>query len=176
MKKIYNQEKTKELNKDELDFTFGYLKDDQLFVQHHEAVAEIKGRTAEELYNEKLENGEDVTKIENKYYSVVKRYPANQYRAEGATMEEITDEATTPAKEAYDEYEEILIYVPFTSEELKMQLRAKRVTECFKYINRGELWYSNLTEEQKEELRQWYQSWLDVTETLVVPQKPNWLN
>lgn len=55
------------------------------------------------------------------------------------------------------------------------ELRRKRQEECFSYINRGEIWYDRLTEEQKEELKQWYDAWLDVTETKVVPNKPDWL-
>ena len=44
------------------------------------------------------------------------------------------------------------------------ELRRRRQEECFSVINRGELWYSRLTEEQKTELGVWYQAWLDVTD------------
>lgn len=54
-------------------------------------------------------------------------------------------------------------------------LRLKREKMCFPYINRGALWYGNLTEAQKDELSVWYQAWLDVTETKVMPEKPEWL-
>ena len=54
-------------------------------------------------------------------------------------------------------------------------LRSQREKACFTYINRGDFWYSRLTYEQKEELDAWYQAWLDVTETKVVPKKPDWL-
>lgn len=54
-------------------------------------------------------------------------------------------------------------------------LRQKREKECFAYINRGELWYGKLTAEQKDELDVWYQAWLDITESRVVPEKPEWL-
>jgi len=54
-------------------------------------------------------------------------------------------------------------------------LRSQREKDCFPYVNRGYLWYSKLTDEQKEELGVWYQTWLDVTETKVVPEKPEWL-
>lgn len=36
--KIYNEEQTQELNKEELDFELGYLKAVKLFITHHEAV------------------------------------------------------------------------------------------------------------------------------------------
>lgn len=54
-------------------------------------------------------------------------------------------------------------------------LRHKREKVCFPYINRGYLWYSKLDDGQKEELGAWYQAWLDVTETKVVPEAPTWL-
>lgn len=54
-------------------------------------------------------------------------------------------------------------------------LRIRRVSECFTIINRGDAWYALLTEEQRAELQTWYQAWLDVTETLVVPAKPEWI-
>ena len=57
----------------------------------------------------------------------------------------------------------------------KQMLRQLREEECYPYINRGELWYSRLTEEQKAEFNKWYQDWLDVTKTLVIPTKPSWL-
>lgn len=55
------------------------------------------------------------------------------------------------------------------------ELRERREVECFSYINRGELWYKRLTENELGELNVWYQKWLDVTETKVVPEKPSWL-
>ena len=55
------------------------------------------------------------------------------------------------------------------------ELRSQREKACFPYINRGELWYSKLSTEQREEFSAWYQAWLDVTETKVVPEKPEWL-
>lgn len=54
-------------------------------------------------------------------------------------------------------------------------LRHRREKECFNVINRSSLWYGTLTDEQKSELQSWYQEWLDVTDTLVVPTKPEWL-
>lgn len=54
-------------------------------------------------------------------------------------------------------------------------LREMRKRECFSIINRGQLWYNRLTDAQKAELDVWYNAWLDVTETLVVPDKPTWL-
>lgn len=60
-------------------------------------------------------------------------------------------------------------------EKQKKQLRRLRESECFKVINRGILWYNTLTEDQKKELDTWYHQWLDVTETLIVPEVPTWI-
>ena len=54
-------------------------------------------------------------------------------------------------------------------------LRVQRQVECFAIVNRGKLWYDNLTEEQHQELDNWYEDWLKVTETKVIPIKPSWL-
>ena len=54
-------------------------------------------------------------------------------------------------------------------------LRARREKECFASINRGQMWYETLDEMQKQDLRDWYRQWLDVTVTQVVPNKPFWL-
>lgn len=54
-------------------------------------------------------------------------------------------------------------------------LRDQREKICFPYINRGELWYSKLSAEQREELVVWYQAWLDVTDTKAIPVAPTWL-
>lgn len=59
---------------------------------------------------------------------------------------------------------------------LKGRLRNRRQTECFPVINRGILWYNKLSNEQYTELLNWYNAWLDVTETLVAPTAPAWLN
>ena len=54
-------------------------------------------------------------------------------------------------------------------------LRAQREKVCFSVINRGELWYSRLSNEEREELACWYDAWLNVTETKVIPETPKWL-
>ena len=58
-----------------------------------------------------------------------------------------------------------------TEEEILDELRTRRELECFPIINRGTLWYSKLTVEQMSELDNWYQAWLDVTETKEIPEK-----
>ena len=54
-------------------------------------------------------------------------------------------------------------------------LRKKRERECFSVVNRGFVWYMRLSDENIGELNDWYQAWLEVTDTLVVPEKPKWI-
>ena len=65
------------------------------------------------------------------------------------------------------------------SERLERQkdtLRHLRDSECFPIINRGWMWYSALNLLQWIELKRWYIAWLNVTETLSVPERPAWLD
>ena len=66
-------------------------------------------------------------------------------------------------------------YETHVAEEQKEEYRRRRETECFSVINRGQLWYEGISLSQLFELRQWYKAWLNVTETMVVPEKPAWL-
>ena len=54
--------------------------------------------------------------------------------------------------------------------------RSIRSQVCFPIINRGQLWYNHLTLAQKSELNDWYEAWLDITHTFVIPTAPSWLN
>lgn len=58
----------------------------------------------------------------------------------------------------------------------KEQLRRMRRNECFSVINRGKAWYDLLTVEQESELKAWYEAWLNVTDSLVIPKRPSWLD
>lgn len=57
----------------------------------------------------------------------------------------------------------------------KRIIRARRIDECFPIVNRGQLWYDGLTQEQKSELRSWYQGWLDAPETDEIPTLPQFV-
>ena len=55
-------------------------------------------------------------------------------------------------------------------------LRERRQRECFDIIdNRSALWYKHLTDDQMNELNAWYEAWLKVTDTHIIPTKPSWL-
>lgn len=57
----------------------------------------------------------------------------------------------------------------------KQTLRQRRQTECFAFVNRGQLWYATLSVKQLAELTAWYTAWLKVTETKTIPERPAWL-
>ena len=62
-----------------------------------------------------------------------------------------------------------------TEEQIKANIRANREEKCFPIINRGQLWYDTLTEQQHNELAVWYRAWLDATETMVEPNDLDWI-
>ena len=102
-------------------------------------------------------------------------YEYIEYPNGGKDQIKVVDVKYRPATPETYEYEDILVYKPYTQEEYIQNLRAKRETECFPIINRGQLWYDTLTEKQMAELKEWYIAWLDVTDTLEVPTTPSWL-
>lgn len=61
-----------------------------------------------------------------------------------------------------------------TVEEIREVIRAERMS-CFEVVNRGLIWYETITPNQKAELIEWYQAWLEAPETLVIPEKLTWV-
>lgn len=108
--KIYNETKTQELNENEIDREKGALKYDKLFIKHHEAVPFKQGKTAHEIADELAAQG---VIIEIGYDEIPYRV-VEEHEGGGRTGEEIKAELDTPAQEAYDEYEDIQVYVPYT--------------------------------------------------------------
>lgn len=166
---IYNQEKTIKLNERELDFEVGYLQADKLLIKHNDAVI---GKSIEQIVQELQAQGEICNlRKDGKWYKQTAVYE------NGGTEEE--EVFPVEAINAYDEYQDVQIYVPYTEEELKerklKELRMRREIECFPIINRGQLWYSTLSESQKNKLQEWYSAWLNVTKTLTIPEKPEWI-
>lgn len=178
--RIFNEDKTQELL--DVDEERGYLRYERLLKEHHEAIPEKVIKTAEEIKAELESQGKEVNlrrykndegKIEEKYYVVTDIYYRDGVRI-GNDEDEVKP-VTEEGKEAWDEYEDILVYHPFTDEEYIVYLRAERERICFPVINRGAAWYARLTPEQKKELDALYQAWLDVTETKVKPETPSWI-
>jgi hypothetical protein len=55
-------------------------------------------------------------------------------------------------------------------------IRARRERECYSVINRGQLWYEGISLARLAELRQWYKAWRDAPATLIIPDRPAWLD
>ena len=64
----------------------------------------------------------------------------------------------------------------YEEQQTLIALRYRRSEECFPIVNRGALWYDKLTEEQKAELSEWYEAWLDAPQTGSAPDRPAWLD
>lgn len=88
--KVYNEAKTLELTS--YDLEKGYLKEEKRFVTHHNAVAAV---------------------AEVSHYETIKEYPNG-----GKEVKKVVDVPAVEAREAYDEYEAIYVYVPYTEKEL----------------------------------------------------------
>ena len=76
---------------------------------------------------------------------------------------------------------EKLVYDEKRDAELHVELernviRARRERECYSVINRGQLWYEGVSISHLVELRKWYKAWLDAPATLIIPDKPDWLD
>ena len=144
--KIYNETKTELLLNPDLER--GYLQQDKIVTRVVPAQEEV----------------------EEQFHYEYKEYPNG-----GKDQIKVVDVEYRPAKPETYEYEDIQVYKLYTEEEYINNLRAKRETECFPIINRGQLWYDALSEQQIVELKEWYIAWLNVTDTLVIPNKPNWI-
>jgi hypothetical protein len=167
--KVFNQDKTTEISS--YDLEKGYLKADKFVKVHHEAVPFVNGKTAKEVYTEMLEKGENVKEYYGEYYLVTETFDNG-----GETLEEIKPIADIPAQDAYDEYEDIQIYIPYTQEEIdnhkKNKLRSLRkpLLEAFdkweKAVLRGR-------EMDDELVMEWYYAILDLDEKEIenVPER-----
>lgn len=82
-----------------VDESKGYLKRDSLFLRHHHAVAEVPPQG---------------------HYETVREYPNG-----GKEVAWVVDVPGVPAKDAWDEYEDILRFIPFTA----AQMAQKRIAE-----------------------------------------------
>lgn len=98
--RVFNEDKTKELT--EYDLSKGYLKDDTL-VNHHDEVVAIE---------------------EQGHYETIAEYDNG-----GKDVEWIIDVAGVEGKEAYDEIEDIQIYIPYTEKELLIIKNNNRINE-----------------------------------------------
>lgn len=132
--KIYNETKTIELaNYDE---AMGYVREDKLFIAHHTAIEPV---------------------AEQGHYETIA-----EYKNGGKDVEWVVDTPATEGRAAYDEYEDILVYIPYTEQELATreinELKAKLVSTDYKAIKYAE---GALTAEEYAPTKAERQSWRD---------------
>lgn len=133
--RIFNKEKTVELH--DPDLSLGYLEPDRLFVAHHEAVEYVPAKG---------------------HYEVVKEYPSG-----GRDVKFVEETPAVEAKDAYDEYEDIEIYIPFTTEEL---LTIKRNDRAI-LLSAFDKWEKAVLRGREQDdyvIMRWYQSLLNLEE------------
>ena len=65
---------------------------------------------------------------------------------------------------------------PRPIDEQKNIIRRLRKNRVFPIINRSQMWFNSLTEEQKQDIQIWYQDWLNAPQTLKMPKRPSWLD
>lgn len=143
--RIYDETKTYELLPTQIDYEKGRLVEDKRFIMHHEAV-----EAQEAVYADRAET------LPN-----------------GSTQ--IWKDLVTPAveaKEAYDEYEDIQVYVPYTAEELKEQLRNKRIP----LLNAFDKWEKAVLRGREQDdysVMLWYQDLLNLKDTAftIIPER-----
>lgn len=98
--RVYDQTKSYELTV--YDLEKGNIVADKLFIAHHPEQAEIPAVKHRE----------------------VKRFPNG-----GASAEWVIDVPAVPAKPSWDEYEDIMVYVPYTAEQLQEIERNNRISD-----------------------------------------------
>lgn len=145
--KIYDEKKEKEIA--EVDYSKYKLGNFQRLLNHHEAI---------------------LPQAEKFHYETIQVYQNGS-----KDVKKVIDSPEVKAKDAWDEYEECAYIIPLTDEEKKARLRAERETKCFSILDRSKFWYDTLTAEETKELKEWYEKWLNVTETMVEPETPKWL-
>lgn len=84
--RVFDESKTRELT--EYDLSAGYLKPDKRVIAHHEAQEAVEGQF---------------------HYETIKEYPNG-----GKDVKKVWDVEPQEAREAWDEYEDIQIYIPYT--------------------------------------------------------------
>lgn len=98
-----------------IDHSKGRFEREKIFIAHHEAVEAVE---------------------EKWHYEVVAEYPNG-----GQDFEKVIDVPGVEAAEAWDEYEEVMRYIPYTEEELaeqkaKMENRKNSLEERFSKIEK----------------------------------------
>ncbi len=156
--RIFDETKTKVL--ETYDKNEGYLKPDKL-ITHHEAVPEKVIKTAKQLADELMEKGKEVNlRSDGNYYVVTDISYRDGVR--WGNDEELIEPVIEEGKEAWDEEEEIQVFVPYTEKEKAeieiMELKQKLFDSDYKAIKYAE---GQLSEEEYASIKEERQSWRD---------------
>lgn len=141
-------ENDKEITEDDVDTSKGWLKQDQVFKEHHdevEAKDEIKHYEVKTFYFDDgtsmdVEGNDDshVQVIDDQagIFSYVDQGEGKTLR--GIDIKEVIDQEKTEHKDAYDDYEQISRYVLYTEEELKENAeRAEKQAKQNNFMENG---------------------------------------
>lgn len=132
--RIYNQEKTQEITN--YDNAKGYLKPDKLFIAHHNAVEAV---------------------AEVGHYQTV-----TEYANGGKDVVWVVDTPAVKERAAYDEYEDIRVFIPYSEAELASReiadLKAKLSNTDYQAIKYAE---GALTAEEYAPIKAQRQEWRD---------------
>lgn len=97
--RVFDESKTTKLT--DYDLSVGYLKPDKMFIAHHEAQDAVEGQF---------------------HYETIKEYPNG-----GKDVKKVWDVEPQEAREAWDEYEDIQIYIPYTQAQINARLSAQYI-------------------------------------------------
>lgn len=102
--RVFDESKTRELT--DYGLSAGYLKPDKRFIAHHEAQEAVEGQF---------------------HYETIKEYPNG-----GKDVKKVWDVQPQEAREAWDEYEDIQVYIPYTQEQINARLSAQYIPSVTK--------------------------------------------
>ena len=132
--RVFDESKNNELH--EYDLEKGYLKNDKLLVKHHEAVEAV---------------------AEKGHHEVVREYPNG-----GKDVAWVVDVPAVEAKPAWDEWEDVQIFVPYTEKELAAlevgELKRQLAATDYKAIKYAE---GLIAEADYAAIREQRQGWRD---------------
>ena len=130
--RVFDETKTNELT--EYDLKKGYLQMDKLFIAHHEETDGVDGAT---------------------------RYEVTEYPNGGRSMRLVTVVEPVAPQKAYDEYEDIQVYIPYSEEEIEMRKAQKYESLVERYIRErytlsAELAILRQRDEKVQEFEEYY--------------------
>lgn len=136
-KRVFDQDKTQELT--DYDLTLGRLQEDKLVLAHHDAV---EGKTVEENIAAAQVDGKTVKQIDGVWYIVTAAYENGG--------EDLLKVLPTEPKAAWDETEDIYVYIPYTENELAVIAANKKISEAKAYLRETDYIVLKIAEAQSE--------------------------